>query len=100
MRHIALRKATSFSTIEVLKEVLLRPGPQGVSVDEMRERLRLLELVRAAEGMPVLELDNADYQLILTMLEGFRFGMVTKELVDIVDGILESSPPSRPRLAS
>jgi hypothetical protein len=65
----------------------------------MRERLRLLALVEAADGN-VLELDNVDYQRITALLEGFRFGVVTRELIDIVDGILQAPPPSRPRLAS
>jgi hypothetical protein len=84
-----LRKGT-FPTVNVLKEVLLRPGPNGVTADEMRDRLRLLLVIEEAEEQQVLELDNVDFQKIIQMLDKFRFGVVTKDLLETVDGIVGS----------
>lgn len=89
---LTLRRTPAFSTIDVLLEVLQRPGPMGVSVEEMRDRLRLVGRIEQASGGEVLELDNSDYQKIVQMLEGFRFGVVTRDLLDIVDGIMLDAP--------
>jgi hypothetical protein len=99
MRQIVMRPGVAFSTAKVLREVLQVPGPAGVNVEEMRERLRLLRLVDEASGEKVLELEDGDYEQLVQLIRNFRFGMVTKDLIEIVDGILEP-PPVRPRLAS
>src|SRR5262245_17831611 len=100
MRQIVLRTGGAFTTLKVLREVLQVPGPAGVNIDEMRERLRLLQVIEHHPPMEkVLELDEGDYEQLVQLIKNFRFGMVTRDLIDIVDGIL-GPPPMAPRLVS
>src|SRR5262245_1414309 len=100
MPSIVMHKGSKFSTLQLIKEVLRAPGTDGVTYEQLKRRLGLLEALegKASEADHVLDLQEDDYELVVELIKGFRFGTVDRDIVTIVEGILE--PPRRPRLAS
>jgi hypothetical protein len=71
----------------VLREVVRRPAdPQkGVDITEMRQSLRVLDAIDAANG--TLELEDADYAHLKEKLERMPWNVVDKRIVQLVDDV-------------
>jgi len=79
------------NTVEVIKIVAKQPIDKGVTFEEMRNRLRVLDVAEAAnEETTELKFEDSDYTLLTKLTREFRFGTVSRELMNIIDGILES----------
>jgi hypothetical protein len=72
---------------QVLREVVRRPlDPQkGVDITEMRQSLRVLDAIDAANG--TLELEDADYAHLKEKLERMPWNVVDKRIVQLVDDV-------------
>jgi hypothetical protein len=71
----------------VLTEVVRRPlDPQrGVSIQEMRESLKVLDALESANG--TLELEDSDYEHLLQKLTAMPWNVVDRRLVQLVDDV-------------
>lgn len=86
MKTIQLRDDEKLKTRDVLRVVLEKPGGQtGIGVDEMRRRIRILDKLEKASEK--LELEDADYELIKNLYDGFQFAVVDRTLVQISDDL-------------
>jgi hypothetical protein len=72
---------------QVLGEVIRRPldPRQGITLDEMRQSLRVLDALEVANG--ALELEDADYQHLKTKLLAMPWNLVDRRIVTLVDDV-------------
>lgn len=71
-----------FSDKKLLAEIINRPV-EGISVAEMRERIKLLDKIEAAEE--TLELEDSEFDKMKSLVEGFKFGIVSKHVLALCD---------------
>lgn len=76
---------------EVLKTVVSRPlDPQkGADITEMRESIRLLDALDAADG--TLRLEDADYNLLTMKLKAFPWNVIDRRILQLIDDINNAS---------
>jgi hypothetical protein len=84
MKTIKLHNGATFTSQRVLKEVLELP-PQGCTISAMRQRIKIMDAIEAAEG-DQLQLEDADYELLKGQFQAFQFRLAHKDLVAIADG--------------
>lgn len=72
---------------DVLREVVRRPlNPQaGANIAEMRQSIRVLDVLDAANGS--LELEDADYQHLKAKLDAMPWNVVDRRLVQLIDDV-------------
>lgn len=88
MKSIALSPNTKFPTAEVLRQIVeTASNDKGVTVAEMRRRFRLLDAIDAAGGSATLLLEDADHAFLNSLMDGFRFAIVHKDLVAIHEAV-------------
>lgn len=93
MKTVPLRESPSLKTVEIIKAVLERPT-QGAVVSELRARCRVLDaLDRVQPDATELYLEDADHDTLVRAVNTFVFGVATKDVLAIVDDILEAKPP-------
>jgi hypothetical protein len=85
MKTIALRKDTQLKTKDVLTEILSR-APQGMNIDEMRRRMRVLDLLEKNQS-ETLSLEDADWQMVKQLYVSHPFAMAHKDLLTIGDDV-------------
>lgn len=95
MRTIPLRCAENFKTSDVIRQVIERPF-QGISLDELRKRVRVLDAVDAAGDADALTLEDADYTTLAGAIQTMQFSMASKPLLSIIDEILNAAPAGSP----
>jgi len=61
----------------------------GISLSEQGKRLRVIEKVENAENGTELELDDADISLIHQLLQGMKYGLISKGLMEFGEYISE-----------
>ena len=73
---------------EVLREVVRRPlNPQaGASIEEMRQSIRVLDAIDAANGD--LELEDADYDHLVAKVRAMPWNIIDRRLVQFHDDVL------------
>lgn len=92
MKTIQLRESP-IKTIDVIRPVIERP-PQGANIGEIRARCRVLDALDAlAPDSAALMLEDADYATLARAVNGFQFGMASKDLLAVLDDILEAKGP-------
>jgi hypothetical protein len=72
---------------EILRNVVRQPldRREGITIDEMRKSLRVLDAIDAANG--TLELEDADWQLLHDKMVAMTWGVVDKRLVELYDAV-------------
>jgi hypothetical protein len=57
----------------------------GFTVDDMRKRFRVIDQLDKADGH--IEVEDADYALLKTLVNGFRWPAMSAEIVEFVDDV-------------
>lgn len=93
MKLIPLHDEAPFKTREIIQAVVSQPGPgQGINADDMRRRCRLLDALENAENDTLL-LEDADYALLVRLINAFQFGAAHPKLLRIIDDVNEAKEP-------
>lgn len=89
MRTIPIREFGNFTpaltTEGVVRAVIERPV-NGVSISDIRARCKILDALDASSKTS-LQLENSEYETLLDAMKNFQFGMVNRELLQIIDDI-------------
>lgn len=90
MKAIPMKTVGDLSYRDVLREVTRRPlDPQrGADIAEMRQSIRLLDAIEAADG--TLELEDADYDHLKTKLEHMQWNVIDKRIVQLTDDVMNA----------
>lgn len=91
MKHIPLRKIEDMSYDEIIRTVVRQPldKEKGVTIDEMRKGIRILDKLDASTT--VLELEDADYDHLKAKIEAMQWGIVDRNLLDFIDTVLSAN---------
>ena len=86
-----LGPAPEIDYASVLKEVIRRPlnPAQGASIDEMRQSIRVLDKLEAANG--TLELEDADYQHLTQKLTQMPWNLIDRRIIQLIDDVTNAA---------
>lgn len=90
MKRITLKRLEPepvIDYVEVLGMVIRRPlNPQsGADISEMRQSLRVLDALEAADG--TLELEDADYEHLRAKVNAMPWNVIDRRIVQLVDEV-------------
>ena len=88
MKYIKLKMVNQITTAEVIK-IVVAQSSEGIKIDGIRKRVRILDALDA--NPDTIALEDADYDLLKGLVEGFSFAMASRDLLTILDGILKPS---------
>lgn len=96
MKSIPLNTDEKFKTREILKIVVSQPLPnQGITVDDMRRRCRILEVLEKLEDdSDVMLLEDADHAVLVRLMNGFQFGVADSRLLKVIDDVIGAVEPN------
>lgn len=97
MKYIPLRTTDKFNTKAVIQAVAGQAQAQGLKVDEMRKRCRILDALEKATTTGML-IEDADQEHLAKLTAEFSFAVATPELLAIIDDILNAGAPPAPML--
>lgn len=92
MKYIQLVKHGQWDTRSVLKQVM-NASPKGMLLDEMRKRIKIMDALDEMARL-TLDVDEEQFKLITGALINFQFGVAHKDLLAVIDAVLEA--PSEP----
>lgn len=95
MKLIPLRQTSlGLKTLDIIQAVMQQPSPgQGIDVATLRARCRVLDAVEVQASGDKLHLEDADYDTLKNAVLRFQFGLASKDLLGIVDDIVEATNP-------
>ena len=85
MKTVKLVDSGNFKAKAVIGQVL-GLAPQGVDLDQMRQRIKVLDALEKADEE--LTLEDASYVVLSTALNAFPFQIVNKDLLAVIEGAL------------
>ena len=68
---------------------------QGLTVEDVRKAVRVLDALDKSKDK--LELEDADYEVLKTKLDAFKFGFAHKNIITFVDDILKAGKKIAPK---
>lgn len=89
MKNIENKQTTipSVADYRELINVVVNAAPQGgMTMSDMRSRLRIIDAVEKSNGENIA-LEDADYDTLLTCLDAMRWAIVDRQIVDFEDAV-------------
>lgn len=82
--------ASELNYAEAIRTVIRQPLDQqrGVSIEEMRKGIRILDKLDASTSY--LELEDADWEHLKAKIEAMQWGMVDRHLLEFIDAVLNA----------
>lgn len=90
MKTIKLKKRSTYDDREILKAVVGTSPTNGVTIDQMRRFVKMLDSLDTESDE--LSLDNEDWQLLCQKFDAFPFAIVHRDIVDLRDEIENAGP--------
>lgn len=97
MKLVPMREGATAVTpksADIVRAVLERAGPNGLTCTEIHARVRVLRALDKATPAGLL-LEDGDHKTLLDALDAFRFGVASVELDQIITDIVEAKEPPR-----
>lgn len=71
-------------TTDLLKTAINNPTKNGYSVSEMRQRIKILDLIDEAEKTEAtkLELEDVDFQALSQLVKETRWNVLSRSIID------------------
>lgn len=94
MKLVPLRETPTIKATEIIKIVLEQPSPpqmpgqaQGFGASDILSRSRVLKALRTSITPAGMLLEDADHKTLVDALNGFRFGLASEDLAQIITDI-------------
>lgn len=97
MKRVTIRTGLRHSSRDVFHTVLEHSPQRALDVGEIRKRVKVLDLIDAAQGDSVV-LEDADHGTLKGALEGFPWQVAHRELLSVIDDVLEAKNVSTAQL--
>jgi len=97
MKRILLRVDAKHSSKDVFKLVAENSPQKQISVSDMRKRVKLLEALENSSS-ETLVVEDAEWQMLKQALEEFPWSQASKQLLDIIDDVIDAKEVSRAEL--
>lgn len=80
----------------ILSDVVKMSRAQnGVAVDEMRKRIRLLDILdHGCEPGESVDVEDADYDLLVELVDAMRWGWTDRAFVEVAD-LVKNAPTKK-----
>lgn len=102
MKKIKLRKDDNeqLTTVGIIKLVAGNSPNKPLGVDEMRRRVRILDVIEAVESTTAdhVFLEDEDAKALNVAIEGFPWSTANKQLLAIIDDVLKAESHSPVKL--
>jgi hypothetical protein len=87
MKNIKLEEGEikELSYLNIMRACINEPARDGLSVDEMRKRIRVLD--KLTDGIVELELEDDDFNTLKDIVNKKRWPMPHKNIIEFVDYI-------------
>lgn len=92
MKTIRLVDSGAYKAKDVLRQVLGLPGAGGINVEQMRQRVNLLNALEGAEDM--LTLEDAPFEMLKNTIETFPFGAAHPDLLAVLEAAMTPVAPA------
>lgn len=63
--------------------MVVKSTPQAISISDMRDRLRLIDILEKSDK--TIDLEDADYKALMRLLNEFKWPTVHKGIVQLMD---------------
>lgn len=94
MKYIKLDWTKDWETKMILT-MIVQAAPDGVRYEEIKKRCRILDVLEGVkEAQGEFSLEDADYDLLVTCAKNFKYGAATKQLLKILDSVMEAKNES------
>lgn len=93
MKSIKLYDTGKYTSKEVLRQALGLSPQKPITYIEMGKRLKLLDLIEAADKEVVVE--DADHSVLLQAIEGFPWSLAERELHTVLKAVHEAKEPEK-----
>lgn len=88
MKIVPIRDGENFRTLDVLRSSVAA-APNGINVDQMRKRIRVLDVLDKAAG-DSFTLEDADHQTLVGVLNAQPWARADRELLALIDDVLNA----------
>jgi hypothetical protein len=96
LKYIPLTEKDGLKTAEIIEAVLRYGGREGIAFDEMRKRSRVWDALDANRDPCGLLLEDADADLLISLIKRFPFANASREVVRMVEAITDAKAPPAP----
>jgi len=94
MKYVKLRVYSDVKSTDIFTmAVKFSPPNQGVSIEEMRRRVRVLDAFEANKDPVGITLEDADHETLVQALKSVPWTVSSKEVLTIVDDALDAKAP-------
>ena len=93
MKYIKLHSFNDTKAADVYTMAVKFSQQGGVSIDEMRKRVRVLDAIENNKDPVALLLEDADHATLAEALKVVPWSVSTKELLMIIDAALNAGAP-------
>ncbi len=62
---------------------------RGAGIDEIRKSIRIIDALEKVEGQSEVQLEDADYEMLVSKVNSTKFVSISKEVLDFVNTIVE-----------
>jgi len=87
MRTIDQKSDGEFSVAMLVKETA-GMAPNGMTLTQMRSRIRIIDAVEAAGETKPISLEDADFSTLVDAINSMSWRVADKKLLGIIDAIL------------
>ena len=91
MKQIELHSDKPFESIEIFLQVLGVSPTRSLSLDEVRKRSRVMDIIEKRNGQagPLL-LEDADHATLVKAFEDFGYSVSHPKLVRVIDAVIDA----------
>lgn len=97
MKSVCLQVVDEFNYREQLLNLVKSGGEKGVDFDEMKRRLRLLDVLEPAQDREVVQFEDADHELLVSIVKNARWLISDRKIVYFIEAVT-SGQDSLPQL--
>lgn len=90
MKSIKLRDLPGLKTVDIIRAVIERPS-QGATISALRAGCRVLDALDKNTSAESLNLEDADHTVLVNAVNAFTFGMVSRDLLAVVDDVINAA---------
>lgn len=98
MKYIKLHTFKDMNSLDVFTMAVKFSQQKGVSIDEMRKRVRVLDAIETNTDKVALVLEDADHKTLLEGLNEVQWSVSSKEVLTIIDEVINAKAPPAPVL--
>lgn len=100
MKRVTLRTMGNGPTARELFTIVLNaPGAdgKGINIQDMRKRMMIIGKLEDAPDPEYLILEDAEYETLKRLFEGFPWGMTSKDILQVAEDLEKAEKWSPPK---